>query len=136
MAEALSHKRIAESARKRGKEQVVATDKSIASINHDFDVMVTEKNRQLAKARNELEKLKEDLVTTGDSVVEAEAKDVRLYKINFPITLYGGRKDQLTKKIHRDLSFLPSTLAKTSNPEASAAAKASPHGEGPLFPFL
>ncbi|KAL2518534.1 hypothetical protein Adt_14781 [Abeliophyllum distichum] len=74
VVEALSYKKITESAMKRAEEQIVVAKKSISSVNHNFDAMVTEKDKQLVDVKEELKKLREELVTTVDSVVEAETK--------------------------------------------------------------
>ncbi|KAL2512835.1 hypothetical protein Adt_18435 [Abeliophyllum distichum] len=94
--------------------------------------MVAKKDRQLAEARRELEKMKEELA-------EAEVRTVTSYKNEFSNTLeylyltnrfMVANIEQLIERIREvhlewDLSFIMSTPADTSTLESSVATKVS-----------
>ncbi|KAL2542817.1 hypothetical protein Adt_03795 [Abeliophyllum distichum] len=72
-----SQRRVAEHAKIRAKEQVVAAKNNITAVNHDNVAMVTEKERLLVKAWEEVSIAKEWLESVKTLLAKAKLKGVR-----------------------------------------------------------
>ncbi|KAL2491638.1 hypothetical protein Adt_27266 [Abeliophyllum distichum] len=107
--------KLAEAVKKLAEDHVATTERTIASVNCDFDAVVAEKEKQLVRTKRELEKIKEELAKVG-------ARAMRSYKNEFSSTLEYFRfaihfmvadGEQLTERIKEvhpewDFSFLMS----------------------------
>ncbi|KAL2532499.1 hypothetical protein Adt_05850 [Abeliophyllum distichum] len=150
--EAQNMKKMVEDARKWAKERATVAEQTIASVTQDFDNMVLEKDKQLARAMDKLVRTKEELATVKASMAKAKVSAVRLYKKKFSSTpkytylttrFMEAGGNQLTENIKAvqpdwDLSFLQSTSAETPAPMPSTTFEVPPFvephagGESPI----
>ncbi|KAL2487242.1 hypothetical protein Adt_31998 [Abeliophyllum distichum] len=74
-----SKRRLDEATKKLVEDYAAGAENTVISINCDFDAMVAEKEKQLAEANRDLEKMKDELVEVG-------VRAMRSYKKEFSST--------------------------------------------------
>ncbi|KAL2498631.1 hypothetical protein Adt_24181 [Abeliophyllum distichum] len=142
-----SQKRHAKATKKLAEDLAAAVENTVISVNFDFNEMVPEKEKQLAEAKRELKKMKEEQAEAAVEE-EAEARTVKSYKKEVPnkpeylclanrFMVASGK--QLVDRIREvqpkwDLSFLMPAPTDPLSPKDSAAAEflsfVEPQAEG------